>query len=391
VPLELVRCDTTRDQEACGLLQTKHTVPGAILYRSYWYRSGINRTMTDNLHGIAQRAQGLAKLEAGDLVIDIGCNDGTLLDGYTVDGLKMLGFDPSDVSRYAIEKGYEVVRNFFTAEGAKARYPEQKAKVITSIAMFYDLEDPQEFVEGIAACLAEDGVWVIELSYMPTMIAKNSFDTIVHEHLEYYSLAVLEWLLDEVGLEAVAAELNDINGGSIRLFVGHRGKRQIVPADFAGLQDLRVGEFELALDSPVPYDRFARESERVRDELRALLERLRDEGKKVHIYGASTKGNTILQYIDASTDLIEAAADRNPDKWGSETIGTGIPIISEEESRAASPDYYLALPWHFLDEFLEREAEFLARGGEFIVPLPEVHLVGADRRRRGVIEALAAG
>jgi len=223
------------------------------------------------------------------------------------------------------------------------------------------------------------------------MLEANAFDAIVHEHLEYYSLAVLEWLLDEVGLEAVAAELNDINGGSIRLFVGHRGKRQIVPSDFAALQDLRVGEFELALDSPVPYDRFARESERVRDELRSLLERLRDEGKKVHIYGASTKGNTILQYIDASTDLIEAAADRNPDKWGSETIGTGIPIISEEESRAASPDYYLALPWHFLDGFPEREAEFLARGGEFIVPLPEVHLVGADKRRRGVIEALAAG
>jgi C-methyltransferase-like protein/methyltransferase family protein/putative zinc binding protein len=381
VPLELVRCDTTRDQEACGLLQTKHTVPGAILYRSYWYRSGINRTMTENLHGIAQRAQGLAKLAPGDLVIDIGCNDGTLLDGYSVDGLKMLGFDPSDISRYAVEKGYDVVRNFFTAEGAKARYPEQKAKVITSIAMFYDLEDPQEFVEGIAACLAEDGVWVIELSYMPTMLAKNSFDTIVHEHLEYYSLAVLEWLLDEVGLEAVAAELNDINGGSIRLFVGHRGKRTIEPEDFSVLQELRVGEFELALDSPHPYDRFARESERVRDELRGLLERLRDEGKKVHIYGASTKGNTILQYIDASTDLIEAAADRNPDKWGSETIGTGIPIISEEESRAAQPDYYLALPWHFLDEFLEREQAYLDSGGRFIIPLPEVRIISAGDRQ----------
>ncbi len=390
VPLELVRCDTTRDQEACGLLQTRHTVPGAILYRSYWYRSGINRTMTENLHGIAQRVQDLGELTPGDLVVDIGCNDGTLLDGYSVDGLRLIGFDPSDVSRYAVEKGYEVIRNFFTAPALQARYPEQKAKVITSIAMFYDLEDPQEFVEGIAATLAEDGVWVIELSYMPTMLAKNSFDTIVHEHLEYYSLAVLEWLLDEAGLEAIAAELNDINGGSIRLFIGHRGKRQPRPEDFAVLQDLRVGEFELALDSPEPYDAFARETERVRDELRGLLERLRDEGKKVHAYGASTKGNTILQYIDASTDLIEAAADRNPEKWGSETIGTEIPIISEEESRAAQPDYYLALPWHFLDEFLERETEFLGRGGEFIVPLPEVHLVGADGRRRAVTDVLAA-
>jgi hypothetical protein len=382
VPLELVRCDTEKDQEACGLLQTRHTVPGAILYRSYWYRSGINRTMTENLHGIARRAEELADLSAGDLVIDIGCNDGTLLDGYGTPGLRMLGFDPSDVSRYAVEKGYEVIRNFFTAPAAQARYPDQKAKVITSIAMFYDLEDPGEFVDGIASCLAEDGVWVIELSYMPTMLAKNSFDTIVHEHLEYYSLAVLEWILDEAGLEAIAAELNDINGGSIRLFVGHRGKR---------LQDLRVKEFELALDSAAPYERFARESERVRDELRALLERLRDEGRKVHVYGASTKGNTILQYIDASTDLIQYAADRNPEKWGSETIGTGIPIISEQESRDMRPDYYLALPWHFLDEFVEREKEFLERGGKFIVPLPEVHEVDGSGRGAPVTHTIAAG
>jgi hypothetical protein len=302
----------------------------------------------------------------------------------------MLGFDPSDVSRYAVEKGYEVIRNFFTAPAAQARHPDQKAKVITSIAMFYDLEDPGEFVDGIASCLAEDGVWVIELSYMPTMLAKNSFDTIVHEHLEYYSLAVLEWILDEAGLEAIAAELNDINGGSIRLFVGHRGKRQPSPEDFAVLQDLRVKEFELALDSAAPYERFARESERVRDELRALLERLRDEGRKVHVYGASTKGNTILQYIDASTDLIQYAADRNPEKWGSETIGTGIPIISEQESRDMRPDYYLALPWHFLDEFVEREKEFLERGGKFIVPLPEVHEVDGSGRGAPVTHTIAA-
>lgn len=391
VPLELVRCDTEKDQEACGLLQTRHTVPGAILYRSYWYRSGINQTMTQNLHGIAHQAQRLAELSPGDLVIDIGCNDGTLLDGYTVDGLRILGFDPSDVSHYAAEKGYDVVRNFFTAAGVQARYPDQKAKVITSIAMFYDLEDPGEFVDAIAGCLAEDGVWVIELSYMPTMLAKNSFDTIVHEHLEYYSLAVLEWLLDEAGLEAIAAELNEINGGSIRLFVGHRGKRQPTPEAFALLQDLRVKEFELALDSVSPYERFARETERVRDELRALLERLRDDGRTVHAYGASTKGNTILQYIGASTDLIPFAADRNPDKWGSETIGTGIPIISEQESREMNPDYYLALPWHFLDEFLNREKEFLERGGKFIVPLPEVHEVDGSGREVPAAQMLAAG
>jgi C-methyltransferase-like protein/putative zinc binding protein/methyltransferase family protein len=375
IPLELVRCDMTRDENACGLIQTRHTVPGSILYHSYWYRSGINRTMTENLHGIAQAAQALVKLAPGDLVIDIGCNDGTLLDGYSVENLSYLGYDPSDVSRYAVEKGYEVVNDFFSAGPFKERYADRKAKVVTSIAMFYDLEHPRDFVADVAAVLARDGVWVIELHYLPLMLEMNSFDAIVHEHLEYYSLAVIERLIAEEGLSVVDAEVNDINGGSIRLFIGHHGQLRASPEQTRAVQKLRIREFELALDSPEPYEQFRRNSEKVRDDLAALLRRLKDESKTVHVYGASTKGNTILQYAGIDASLVPYAADRNPDKFGSETIATKIPIISEEESRAMSPDYYLALPWHFLDEFLEREKEFLDRGGRFIVPLPDVRIV----------------
>ena len=229
IPLELVRCDMTRDEDACGLVQIRHTVPGSILYRSYWYRSGVNRTMTENLHGIARAAEELAALEAGDLVVDIGCNDGTLLDGYGTDDLRYLGFDPSDVARYAVEKGYDVVRDFFGAEAQRRRYPDRKAKVITSIAMFYDLEDPLEFVRDVSAGLAEDGIWVMELHYLLAMLEANSFDAIVHEHLEYYSLAVIERLLAEAGLEVIRAELNEMNGGSIRLFIAHTGRRHASP------------------------------------------------------------------------------------------------------------------------------------------------------------------
>jgi len=375
IPLELVRCDMTRDEEACGLIQTKHTVPGAILYHSYWYRSGINRTMTVNLHGIAQAAQDLVGLKPGDLVVDIGCNDGTLLDGYSADNISSLGYDPSDVSRYAVEKGYDVVNDFFSAGPFKERYAERKAKVVTSIAMFYDLERPRDFVADVAAVLARDGVWVMELHYLPAMLEMNSFDAIVHEHLEYYSLAVLERLFAEEGLEVVNAELNDINGGSIRLFIGHAGQLQRSAEHTRNLSRLRIREFELALDSEVPYEEFRRNSEKVRDDLSALLRKLKSEGKSVHVYGASTKGNTILQYAGIDSSLVSHAADRNPDKWGSETIATRIPIISEEDSRAMKPDYYLALPWHFLEEFLDRESEFLERGGKFIVPLPEVRIV----------------
>ncbi|MDX6651931.1 MAG: hypothetical protein QOJ38_712 [Solirubrobacterales bacterium] len=378
VPLELVRCDMTRDQDACGLIQTRHTVPGAILYHSYWYRSGVNQTMTDNLYEIARAAEELAGVEAGDLVVDIGCNDGTLLDGYETEQLRHLGFDPSDIGRYAVEKGYEVVRDFYSFDALRRRHPDRKAKVISSIAMFYDLEDPAAFVADVAEGLAETGVWVMELHYLPAMLEMNSFDAIVHEHLEYYSLAVIERLLGEACLEVQHAELNDVNGGSIRLFIRHKGQHDFDEERAGALQALRVHEFEMKLDGPEPYEEFRLRAERVRDELRQLCETLTTQGKTIHIYGASTKGNTILQYAGIDRSLVPFAAERNPDKWGSETIRTRIPIVSEEESRAMKPDYYLVLPWHFLDEFLERERAFLEDGGRFIVPLPEVRIVPDD-------------
>jgi hypothetical protein len=375
IPLELVRCDMTRNQEGCGLIQLRHTVPGAILYQSYWYRSGVNRTMTRNLHEIAAQAEELVELHPGDLVIDIGCNDGTLLDGYGTSNLKYLGFDPSDVGRYAVAKGYDVVRDFYSYEMLRQRYVDQQARVITSIAMFYDLEYPRAFVADVAQALADDGVWVMELHYLPTMLEMNQFDAIVHEHLEYYSLAVIERLLGEAGLGVVRAELNGINGGSLRLFIRRAGRFTPRGEDAAAMQRLRIREFEMALDAPAPYEHFAASTERVREELGAVCRELVDAGKTIHIYGASTKGNTILQYAGIDRTLVPYAADRNPDKHGSETIGTNIPIISEERSREMQPDYYLALPWHFMDEFLEREREFLDRGGKFIVPMPTVSIV----------------
>jgi C-methyltransferase C-terminal domain/Putative zinc binding domain/Methyltransferase domain len=379
IPLELVWCDMTKDQDACGLLQTRHSVPPALLYQSYWYRSGINRTMTEHLHELARKAEETVGLSPGDLVVDIGCNDGTLFDGYKTDGLRYLGFDPSDVTRYAIEKGYEVERALYDHDRFARRYPDQKAKVLTSIAMFYDLEEPAAFVADAAQTLAEGGVWIIELHYLPLMLERNQFDAIVHEHLEYYTLAVLERLLGDAGLQVIWGDVNDLNGGSIQLFIAQAGRRHISEEAEERLQRLRIKEFEMALDSPEPYAEFATRVARVRDDLSRLCRSLVEDGKTIHVYGASTKGNTILQYAGLDRELIPYAADRNPDKWGSETIRTRIPIISEEESRAMHPDYYLVLPWHFLDEFIEREREFFAGGGRFIVPLPEVSVIDGSR------------
>jgi NDP-4-keto-2,6-dideoxyhexose 3-C-methyltransferase len=232
-------------------------------------------------------------------------------------------------------------------------------------------------------------VWVIELHYLPAMLDMNQFDAIVHEHLEYYSLAVIERLLGDAGLGVVRAEVNAINGGSVRLFVRRASLFALEGEDAELLQQLRVREFEMALDAPQPYERFAAAAERVREDLAAMCHEIVEEGKTIHVYGASTKGNTILQYAGIDHTLVPYAADRNPDKHGSETIGTKIPIISEAQSRALRPDYYLALPWHFLDEFLDRETEFLDRGGQFIIPMPEVRLVSRmpdvriERQTRG--------
>jgi hypothetical protein len=376
VPLELMRCDTTQNENGCGLVQLRHTVPDAILYRSYWYRSGVNQTMTENLHQIAAQAEQMVKLRPGDLVIDIGCNDGTLFDGYQASDLRYLGFDPSNVSRYAVEKGYDVVRDFYSYARLCQRH-DHRARIITSIAMLYDLEYPSAFVEEVSKALADDGVWVIELHYLPAMLDMNQFDAIVHEHLEYYSLAVIERLLADAGMGVVRASVNDINGGSVRLFVRRAGGFPAQGQDAEELQRLRIREFEMALDDAEPYERFATAAKRVREELEVICRRIVEEGKTIHVYGASTKGNTILQYAGIDHTLVPYAADRNPDKHGSETIGTKIPIISEARSRELKPDYYLVLPWHFLDEFLGREREFLDRGGQFIVPMPEVRLVSS--------------
>ncbi len=378
IPLDLVRCDPSLEQDACGLVQLRHSVPPPILYRSYWYRSGINQTMRDNLAGIAQMGESIAKLQAGDLVIDIGCNDGTLLKSYRTQGLRILGFDPAtNIVEYARANGVPVVNDFFSAANLRNVYPDEKPKVITSIAMFYDLENPHLFVSDIKSILHEKGVWILELSYLPTMLAMNSFDTICHEHLEYYGLAPMERLFAEHQLQVVDVTLNNMNGGSFRIAVGHAGK--VTPTDEARkrVQDLRLAEFELALDTDQPFAVFRRAIAKIKDDLRGILKKAKADKKLVHGYGASTKGNTILQYCDITPELMPAVADRNKDKWGSHTIGTNVPIISEEDSRKQKPDFYLALPWHFIDEFKKRESEFLARGGKFIIPMPDVHLVGA--------------
>jgi hypothetical protein len=377
LPLDLVRCSPDVDENACGLVQLRHTVPGDLMYSSYGYRSGINQTMTQHLAGIAHGLEDRLQLQADDLVVDIGANDGTTLLSYRKPGLKLIGFEPSNIRPIDPTPQIHFIRDYFSAAGLKAVVGDRKARVVTSIAMFYDLEDPDRFVADVAAILAKDGLWVIEMSYLPSMLANNSFDTICHEHLEYYAIDPIERMLHRHDLRIADLELNDANGGSLRVTACRADSRfrEHTLETRSRIYKLKKQEFELKLDTDEPYRAFAENSESIRRDLPSLLSRLISSGKKIYGYGASTKGNVILQYCGLSPAYLTAIADRNPAKWGGKTVGSGIPIISEDEMRAAKPDYLLVLPWHFLGEFKAREKEFLARGGRFIVPIPKVEIV----------------
>jgi SAM-dependent methyltransferase len=367
----LVRCNPEEDENACGLLQMEHSVPPEILYAAYWYRSGTNATMRNHLKDIADTAKNIVQKDNCN-VLDIGCNDGTLLNYYPESWTKF-GCDPSDVAQEV--KTATVVQDIFPSAELFKVMGDKRMDIITSIAMFYDLENPVEFSKSIKKYLSPEGIWIFEMSYMPKMLEMDSYDTICHEHLEYYSLAVLEKIAGMAEMKIFKIGFNDINGGSIRCYATHKENGKYDSQENRQLMnEIRQKEFDLELDTDKPYVAFQYRIEKVKTELHNLLVKLNREGKKVHIYGASTKGNTILQWCDINNMLVEYAAERNPDKYGAHTLGTNIPIISEAESRAMNPDYYLVLPWHFKEEFLEREKEALNKGTGFIFPVPKVEI-----------------
>lgn len=373
-PMERIPCQLVRCENGCGLLQMKHSVPPEILYAAYWYRSGTNNTMRQHLKGIAEKAMKIwSKPRA--TVLDIGCNDGTLLKNYPAEFMKF-GVDPSDVAQEATGENLKVIQDIFPSPYLDTLLGKGGLDIITSIAMFYDLEDPVAFCRSIKEYLSPDGIWIFEMSYMPEMLRLNSYDTICHEHLEYYSLAVIEKILQLADLQLFQIEFNNINGGSICCYATHSGNdRYRSVENDAAIEQVRQQEIELQLDTDKPYLEFQTRIDKEKKTLSDLLTGLKSDGKNIHIYGASTKGNTILQFCEIDSSIIDYAAERNPDKYGAKTLGTNIPIISEADSRAMLPDYYLVLPWHFKAEFIEREKEILDKGTGLIFPLPEIEIV----------------
>ncbi len=378
-PLELVLC------VKCQLLQLKHTVPAGNLYQNYWYRSGTNQTMRDALADIAYTGEQLIHLQEGDVVLDIGCNDGTLLSSYKTKNIYKIGVDPAENIVVSARNVADVVKtDFFSSElfNNDKKLSAYRPNIVTSIAMFYDLENPKKFVSDVKAVMHPNGLWIIQMSYLPLMLKTHELGNICHEHLEYYSLQSLEYLLNRFDFEVVDAELNDINGGSIRVYIRSRTADKSIFGDdtyrelaLERVRELRDHELAMGLNGIAPYREFAIWCERIKNDVVSFIKEQTQKDKKIYVYGASTKGNTVLQYYQLDNNLIGAAVERNSQKWGKVTVGTRIPIISEEEGRTAKPDYFLVLPWHFLEEFKIREKDFLLNGGRFIMPAPYFSLI----------------
>jgi NDP-4-keto-2,6-dideoxyhexose 3-C-methyltransferase len=368
-PLRLVKC--TGGDEVCGLLQLEHSYDLGEMYgENYGYRSGLNASMVAHLHRKVEKILTQVNLREGDLVVDIGSNDSTTLQAYPPAGTTLVGIDPTGVKFHSYYPPHiQLIPDFFSAALVQAQFPGQKAKVVTSFSMFYDLEDPVGFMRQVYDVLADDGVWVFEQSYMPTMLETNSYDTVCHEHLEFYALKQIKWMADKVGFRITDVEFNDVNGGSFSITVSKaNGELSVV----SSVQRILDAETEQGLDTLAPYQAFAQRTEQARTDLLEFIKQAQAEGKTIAALGASTKGNVLLQYCGMTEKEISFVGEVNAEKYGCFTPGTWIPIIPEAVVLAKSPDYLIVLPWHFR-KFFQGQEKF--RQSNLVFPLPIFEVV----------------
>ena len=383
-PLELIKCREDETGDTCGLLQLKYACDSVKLYGSnYGYRSGLNISMVNHLKNLVKKIEDMVVLQTDDLVIDIGCNDGTLLKSYKSRNILRAGVDPTGVKfKSFFPEDIILIADFFSSRAIQNKFEGKKAKIITSIAMFYDLEDPIDFMQQIYDILDDKGIWVFEQSYMPFMIEKNAYDTICHEHLEYYGLRQIQWMTQRVGFTIIDIDFNNVNGGSFAITVSK--DKSILPKNANKinyyLKQEEVGKFNLL----EPYIQFQENVFNHRDKLRKFVKKIKKKGSVIFGCGASTKGNVILQFCKFTSNDIPYISEVNEDKFGSFTPGTRIPILSEKNARKLKPDYFMVLPWHFKQGIIEREKLFLENGGQLVFPLPDIEIISNQTNNLGV-------
>ncbi|CAO3439824.1 class I SAM-dependent methyltransferase [Azospirillum doebereinerae] len=388
-PLELVLCDGSRG--ACGTLQLAHDYDqGAMFGDRYGYRSAVTETMRTHLAGKVKALVARAQPAPGAAILDIGCNDGTLLRCYDGLGLRRFGMDPSSGPFVGtMPEDVTLVVDFFSADRLRPLLGDAKLAIVTSIAMFYDLPDPVGFMREVRALLAEDGIWEMEQSYMPLMLSELTYDTICHEHLTYYGLSQIAWMAERAGLRLLDASTNDVNGGSFRVqLTPAEGPRRPDAEAERSIAALLEAERAGGMGTAAPYLAFARRIVHHREVMGAFFAKAKAEGKLVLGCGASTKGNVVIQYAGLTAAELPAIMERYPQKVGLLTPGSGIPIIAEEDGRARKPDYLIVFPWHFRDEITRREQDFLDAGGQLVFPLPRFEIVG---KGGAVVESIELG
>jgi NDP-4-keto-2,6-dideoxyhexose 3-C-methyltransferase len=365
-PLQLVKCSGSDD--CCGLLQLAHSYDLGEMYGdNYGYRSGLNASMVAHLQRKIARIRTLVDLAPGDLVIDIGSNDSTTLRSYEDPDLTLVGVDPTGTKfREFYPDHVALIPDFFSANVVKERFPGARAKVVTSFSMFYDLPEPMSFMRQVHEVLAEDGIWVFEQSYMPLMLKTNSYDTVCHEHLEFYSLRQIQWMAERVGFRILDVEFNDVNGGSFSVTVAKASPEHAIEPSVQRILD---DEEAAGLHTLQPYQAFAQRVAASRDALLSFIAQAKAADKRVAALGASTKGNVLLQYCGLDSQLIEAVGEVNVEKFGAFTPGSFIPIVPETELLASEPDYLIVLPWHFRP-FFEQSPSFASH--QLVYPLPEL-------------------
>ena len=380
-PLELIKCDNSQSfQKNCGLLQLKHSASLEEMYgATYGYYSSLSPTMVSHLKDIVDLLVKFVKPESGDIALDIGCNDGTLLNILQDQKMFRVGIDPSSEKfSQNFQKDIKVIYEFFSANKVKEVIGERKCRIITSIAMFYDIDDPIDFMRQIRSVLDKNGVWALELSYLPSMLTNLTYDQICHEHVTYLGLYQMKWMTERTGLKILDLRLNEVNGGSFFLIVG----RDDGPFKQNEEKIMKTLQYEKPLCSIQPFMRFKNRVLSHRDEVRAFLKLAKEANKKVYGYGASTKGNIVLNFCNIESDCLTAICDANPEKFGLVTPGTSIPIISKEDMRKANPDYLFILIWHFRREVLQSEYEYIMNGRKMVFDLPRLHIVDKNNHHR---------
>ncbi len=381
-PLTLILCAENEEKNNCGLLQLLEITKPDLLYRQYFYRSATSDTMREDLKNVVEDVREIVKPIDNDIIVDIGSNDCTLLNFYP-NNLQLVGFEPAQNIKYIDKKKkIKIFPNYFNAKDFKNNF-NKRAKIITSCAMFYDLSDPKKFVADIDHILDQNGVWCVQISYLVSMLKFNNFYDICHEHLSYYSIETFESILKDFNLKLFYAETNDVNGGSIRLFICRADNKSYNKKQFdVKLNELKKEEKKFNLKSENTYKKFQLKIDNIKEKTISFVNKIIQSNNKVFALGASTKGNILLQHFGLDKSKIPFISERNTEKVGLKCLGSDIELISEEDARLKKPKAFLVLPWNFKAEIVKREKEYLERGGILMFPMPYPHIVKKNGEKK---------